>query len=475
VERRFSPDNIARAVFGLVCLGFAAGFFLFPTYPNYDSYYALLWGRDAIHLDTPVFQGFRIPTEHPLAIAVGAVLALFGEVGDRIFIALILGCFLWLVWGVYRLGRVSFTPLVGGLGALLLLTRFDFGFLAARGYIDIPYMALVVWAAVLEASRPRRGTAVFLLLAGAGMLRPEGWVLAGAYFLWMAWKATWRDRLRYAALAAIGPAVWCGVDLLVTGNPLYSLLYTSGSAEDLGRSQPLSQLPQTLPSFFAELVKLPVELLALGGIAFGVAVAPRRTAMPLVLFAAGLGTFVLIGAAGASIIDRYLAVAAVALIGFAGLGLAGWTMLERSRVRTAWAALMGLAVVGGIAFYATRLDLGFFDNELSFRGAAHRDLVRVLDSAPVQRGLRCGPLTVPNHKLVPDSRWVAGLPVERVIARADPKTKQPTRGVAIVVTSRFAIFKQAWTSPTDDPRIQLPPAGFNRVLTTPFYAAYVRC
>jgi hypothetical protein len=476
VERRsLSPDTIARAVFGLVCAGFAAGFFLFPTYPNYDSYYALLWGRDAIHLNTPAFEGFRVPTEHPLAIAVGAVLALFGEVGDRMFIALILGCFLWLVWGVYKLGRVCFTPLVGGLGALLLLTRFDFGFLAARGYIDIPYMALVVWAAVLEAKQPRRGTAVFILLALAGLLRPEGWVLAGAYWLWMSWRASWRDRARYAALAAIGPVVWCGVDLAVTGNPLYSLLYTSGSAEDLGRSQPLSQLPETLPGFFAELVKLPVELLALAGIAFGVAAAPKRTAMPLVLFGAGLGTFVLIGAAGASVIDRYLAIAAVALIGFAGLGLAGWTMLEPSRVRTAWAVVMTLALVGGAAFYATRLDLGFFDNELSFRGAAHRDLVKVLDAPAVQRGLRCGPLSLPNHKLVPDSRWVADLPVDRAIARADPKAKQPRTGVAIVVTSRFAIFKQAWTSPTDDPRIQLPPAGFRRVLTTPFYAASVRC
>ena len=472
---RLSPDNIARLVFGVVCLGFAVGFFVFPTYPNYDSYYSLLWGREVIHLEAPVFEGFRIPTEHPLSIAVGAVLALFGQVGDRMFIALILASFLWLIWGVYRLGRVAFTPLVGGLAALLLLTRFDFGFLAARGYIDIPYMALVVWAAALEAARPRRGTAVFVLLALAGMLRPEGWVLAGAYFLWMAWPATWPERFRYAALAAIGPVVWCGVDLAVTGNPLYSLLYTSGSAEDLGRSQPLSQLPSTLPSFFAALVKLPVELLALAGIAFGVIAAPRRAAMPLVLFAAGVGTFVLIGAAGASVIERYLAIAAAALIVFAGLGLGGWTLLERSRVRTAWAVLCGLIVVGGAAFYATRLDLGYFDNELSFRGAAHRDLVRVLDAPAVQRGLRCGPLTVPNHKLVPDSRWVADLPVDRVIARADPKAKQPKRGVALVVTSRFAIFKQAWTSPTDDPRVQLPPAGFRRVLTTPFYAAYVRC
>ena len=49
------------------------------------------------------------------------------------------------------------------------------------------------------------------------------------------------------------------------------------------------------------------------------------------------------------------------------------------------------------------------------------------------------------------------------------------RGVAIVVTSRFAIFKHAWSDTNDDPLIQVPPAGFNRVKTSRFYAAYVRC
>jgi hypothetical protein len=470
-----ATDRIARIAFALLCLGFAVGFLAFPTYPNYDSYYSLLWGREVLDLATPAFEGFRIPTEHPLAIAVGAVLALFGQVGDRLFVGLILASYLWLVWGVYRLARISFTAVVGGIAVLLLLTRFDFTFLAARGYIDIPYMALVVWAAVLEAGRPRRGVPVLLLLAAAGLLRPEGWVLAGLYWLWLLPRATWRRRAQYAALAAIGPVVWCGVDLAVTGNPLYSLLYTSGSAEDLGRSQPLSQLPSTLPQFFGLLLKVPVELLAIAGLVFAAIAVPRRMAMPFVLFAGGLATFVLIGAAGASVIERYLAVAAVALIVFAGVALGGWTMLTPSPVRRVWAIAAIAFVIGGVAFTATRLDLGYFDNELSFRGAAHRDLATVLASAPVRRGLRCGPLTVPNHKLVPDSRWIAGLPADRVIARADPKAPRPGRGVAIVVTSRFAIFKHAWTSPTDDPRIQLPPPGFERAVTTRFYAAYVHC
>jgi hypothetical protein len=473
--RALDADTIARFVFALLCLAFAVGFFVYPTYPNYDSYYSLLWGRDLLALDVPNFEGFRVPTEHPLAIAAGAVLSLFGEAGDRLFIAVILASFLWLVWGVYRLGRVSFTPLVGGVAALLVLTRFDFGFLAARGYIDIPYMALVVWAAVLEADRPRRGVPVFIVLALAGMLRPEAWVLAGLYWLWMAWQASWRERIVYAALAAIGPLVWTLVDLAVTGNPLFSLLYTSGSAEDLGRQRTLSQLPTAIPGFFNILVKLPLMIAATIGFVIALVMAPRRMAMPFVLLASGIGTFVLIGIAGASVIERYLAVAAVALLLFAAVFFAGFTMLRPGRVRTVWAAGSAALIVFGVVFTATQVRLDYFDSELTFRGAAHDDLVRVLESRAVQDGLRCGPLTVPNHKLVPDSRWILDAPASQVIPRADRDAPKPSRGIALVVVSRFAVFKHAWSNDTDSPLIQSPPAGWRRVVSGDFYAAYARC
>ena len=38
--------------------------------------------------------------------------------------------------------------------------------------------------AALEAERPRRGTVVFALLACAGLMRPEAWLLSGLYWLW---------------------------------------------------------------------------------------------------------------------------------------------------------------------------------------------------------------------------------------------------------------------------------------------------
>jgi hypothetical protein len=478
LPRRAVPhgDTLARIAFAVLCIGTVIGFLMYPTYPNYDSYYSLLWGREVLSGHLPTFVGFRVPTEHPLAIAVGVLVALLGEGGDRVWIALILASYLALVAGVYRLARVAFTPLVGAVAALLLLSRFDYGFLAARGYVDIPYMAMVVWAAALEAQRPRRGTAVLALLAGAGLLRPEAWVLAAMYWMWLAWRCSWRRRFAYAALAAVGPVLWAITDYTVTGDALFSLHYTSTSAEELGRQLPLSQLPSAIPQFFANLTKLPVLVASVLGFGAALLAAPRRAVAPAALLFAGIATFVLIGIAGASAIERYLAVAAVALLVFAAVAFAGFTLLEPGdRLRRAWAALSGLAVLGGVVFTLLHLNLAKFDAELSFRGAAHTDLGKVLDSPQVKAGLKCGPLTFPNHKLVPDSRWIADLPHQRVIARADPKAHQPTKGVAIFVTSRFAIFKHALTSPTDSVLVQVPPPGFRRAVVARFYSAYVKC
>ncbi len=469
-------DRFAKAAFALLCIGSLVGFLVYPTYPNYDSYYSLLWGREVLDLQAPTFEGFRVPTEHPLAIVAGAALSLLGDIGDRVWIALIIASYLWLIAGVYRLGKLAFTPLVGMIAAALLLTRFDYAFLTARGYIDIPYMAMVVWAAALEAQRPRRGVPVLVLLALAGLLRPEAWVLAAFYWCWVAWSASWRDRFLYAALAAVGPVLWAATDFAVTGDPLFSVHYTSSSAEELGRSLPLSELPSAMPEFFANLVKLPVLVAAALGLVIAVVAVPRRAAAPLALLIAGIATFVLIGIAGASAIERYLAIAAVALLVFAAVTFGGFTLLQEGRLRTGWTIASLLVVVFGVVWTAIHIDLKRFDAELSFRGAAHDSLVEVLRDPEVRAGLRCGPLTLPNHKLVPDSRWIADLPYEKVRARADPKLRpQPRKGVGIYVTSRFALFKHSLTSPSDSVLIQSPPPGFDRVKVTRYYSAYVSC
>src|SRR4051812_30059420 len=360
----------ALALAGLV-VGTTVGFFVRPTFPNYDSYYSLLWGREVLHGTLPSFDAYRAPTEHPLAIAFGAVLSLFGDDADRIMVGATFASFVVLAAGMYRLARASFTVVVGLVAAALLCSRFDFPFLAARAYIDIPYLALIVWAVALEAGHRRRGTPVFALLAAAGLLRPEAWLLSGLYWLWCIPFATWPQRVKYTILTAIGPIVWPAVDWIVTGDPLFSLTHTSGLAEELGRTRGLSEIPAATVQFLKNLDKVPVFYAGVLGVAIALVLVPRRAKWPLSMFVIGMGTFVLVGLAGLSVIDRYLLVPSLMVMVFAAVALGGWSMLRAGRLRTAWAVAAALVVIYGVAFTATRVNFGVFDTELRFRGQSH--------------------------------------------------------------------------------------------------------
>ena len=466
------------ALAGLI-IGTTVGFFVRPTFPNYDSYYSLLWGREVLHGTLPSFDAYRAPTEHPLAIAFGALLSLVGDDADRLMVGATFASFVVLAAGMYRLARESFTWIVGLVAAALLCTRFDFPFLAARAYIDIPYLALIVWAVALEAGRRRRGTPVFVLLAAAGLLRPEAWLLSGLYFLWCFLPATWPQRFKYAALAAIGPVVWPAVDWIVTGDPLFSLTHTTGLAEELGRTRGLSEIPAATVQFLRNLDKVPVFYAGILGLVLAIVLVPRRVWWPLAMFVIGMGTFVLVGLAGLSVIDRYLLVPSLMVMIFAAVTLGGWSMLRPGLLRTGWAVAAVLIIAYGAFFTATRVNFGTFDSELVFRGQSHAALEALFRNPKVRAGMKCGPVSVPNHKLIPDTRWVLEAGVDDVIARSDPKAKgRIDRGVAVYATSRQALLRQGFTpdvSTTEDIQNSLPLPGFTWVAATADYGAYVRC
>jgi hypothetical protein len=465
----------------LVALALATlvGFLVYPTYPNYDSYYSLLWGRELLHGIKPSFDGYRTPTEHPLAVAFGALLSLLGDPADRIMVGATLGSFVVLAAGLYRLARASFGTLVGLAAAALVCTRFDFPFLAARGYIDIPYLAFVVWAAALESERPRRGTPVFVLLACAGLMRPEAWLLSGLYFLWCVVPAAWSQRLRYAALTAAPPLIWLTLDWWVTGNPKFSLTHTTGLAEELGRTATLADVPSATVLFLKNLDKVPVFYAGIVGLVLALVLAPRRSRMPVALLVIGLGTFVLVGVAGLSVIDRYLLVPSLVVMVFAAVAAAGWTMLVSRRARRVWAAASVLLIVYGFAYTVTHVTFSAFTSELAFRGDSHASLKALLHNPKVRAGMRCGPISTPNHKLIPDTRWILKAGPHEVIARSDARQRRRIRhGVAIYAANRLSLLRSGFT--TGDNSVQdtfnsIPMPGFTWVAATAYYGAYVRC
>jgi len=497
--RTVPASTWAKLGFAALCIGALVGYLAIPTYPTYDSYYALIWGRDVLHLHLPVFTIYRAPTEHPLAIAFGVFAALFGEAGDRVMILGAIASFVALVAGLYRLGRLTFGPLVGAIAAAVLCTRFDYEYYAAQGYLDFSYMALVVWAGALEVAKPRRGVPVFALLVAAGLLRPDAWLLSGVYLLWCAWPLvrafsrgqslpanSGRRLLGYAALTVAAPLLWALVDLAVTGDPAYSLHSTAGLAEQLGRTQGLANIPGSAWEFMVRLDKLPLVLGAIAGVVLGVVFVPTRVRVPLVLLLSGLLTFALLGAAGTSVIDRYLLMPAVLVMLFGAVAIGGWSLLEPgSALRRAWMVAAALLVAVGVAQAATTVSLKSIKTELSFRKNSHRALAQVLHNPRVRADLkRCGPLSLPNHKLMPDARWILNVGPQNIVGRSqarvqaaagDPSLRlRISRGVAIYPTGE-AVFRQAIVDSNDNPLDQVPPRGWAPILTSQYYAVYARC
>jgi hypothetical protein len=457
----------------VLSLGATVAFLAIPAYSAFDSIWSLVWGQEITHGRMPSFDAYRAPTEHPLWVGISTLLAPLGGAGSRALVGVCVAAWVALVIAAFRLAAAALGEPAGWVAALLVASRLDYAFFAIRGYLDVPFLALVVWAAALEAERPRRGGAVWPLLIGAGLLRPEAWLLAGAYALWCG------SSLRRVACAASAPLIWFAVDATVTGDPLYSLHYTTRSAQALGRRVPLEDLPERLAHFMLALTKAPV--LAAGAVGAVLAwrlVRPRRRlALPAFLALFGVATFLGTSVRGFAVVDRYLALSALAVTVFAAFAVTGWTALRPSGLRTGWAvASLAAAALGG-AWTVARFDLGDLRWQLESRRHVHADLVTLLGHPRVQAARRCGPVTVPNHKLVPDVRFI--LDSTDVLPRSTlADAGRDHRGAALFVTGRRFLLHPAYgpfDQLDDSPLVQSPGPRFERVAIGRYITAYVAC
>jgi hypothetical protein len=486
--------HVELAVVGALALAAVIAWALVPTYPNYDAYFHLVWGRELLDGSKPTFEAYAAPTEHPLYLVVCALLGLAGGDADRLLVLVGVLSLVALAWGTYRVGEAVFGPWPGLLAALFVGSSFAFLLYAARAYVDVPFLALVLWAAALEARAPRRGRAVMALLAVAGLLRPEAWVLGGLYWLWCCWPEAHRvspattygparastgarrPRLDLLALAVAAPVAWALVDLWVTCDPLFSLHATSDLADELNRNRGLGDVPRSFVSFIVDTAREPVALAAIGGVVLAWRLKPGPPGgalhVPIGLFAAGALTFVATGVAGLSVLPRYLTVPVIAVCLFAGYGVLGFTTLAPGRLRTWWTrAAIGMALLGAVFVAIKAPVVNRLVAELRFIRTSHTELEAVLTAPAVQRSMRCGPLTFPNYRLVPDARWMLDLPPDRVGARSD---RRRARGVEIVVVGRKEI-ERFGRAAGADPSTNEPDPGFAPVARNPRYAAYAAC
>jgi hypothetical protein len=465
-----------RAALAALALAAVVAWALVPTYPDYDAYHHLIWGRDVLHGVTPGFEDPFAPTPHPLYLGLGALLSLFGEHADRLLVLVTVLSLVALVAAAFALGRALFGTAAAYLGALLVASSFAFLLYAVRAFVDVPFLALVVWAAALEVRRPHRGSAPMALLAAAGLLRPEAWVLAGLYWLWCRPERTARDRAGLLALAAAAPVLWCLADVAVTGNPLFSLTNTQALSDSLDRERGLANVPSTFVTFLADLARPPVALAGVIGLVlavrrFGV----RPLAIPLGLLGAGVLTFVAIGVAGLSLIPRYLTVPAVALCVLAGYAVMGFATLDAGAERTRWrAAAIGALGVGVVFLVVKAGSFGALRSELRFIEHTHDEVSGLLADRRVRTGLRCGDLTFPTYRLVPDARWQLHAGADEVRTRAGPVTVRSAGAVAVYIAGEEKFERRFGRADGVSRATNRPPAGGPAFRRGPF-AVYVSC
>jgi hypothetical protein len=485
---------------------------LFPVgFPNYDTIYALVWGRELAHFEGPDHGAALPPTPHPLTELWGLATTPLGD--DTITLTMI-GAYVALGligYFVYRLGAIWFDRWIGGVAAAIVLTRAPFLSNGLRAYIDLPYIALCLAALLVEAKRPRAGWPVLALLALAGLLRPEAWLFAIVYLLYLCLDperlgqnpapgegekesleradtqsaglirpplVRARDSfspppLWLVALAFAGPILWALFDLITTGSPTYSWTGTKETVETLERQTGPIDLVLYGPRRLGEVLQWPGMVGAFGGVALGLAFLRRRSQLGVAAAFLALLAFAILACGGLAILPRYTMLAAAILAIFAGVGLLGWRFLEADHPwRRRWQVFSAIVLAMFVLWLPNQWDLDSkVDRDLTNQARIEEDLSDLVDEGAFEP--LCGKVAVPNHRAVP--RLAFGLDVKPTQIVSASEEAIPERGYFVAPASEFVIhnFILDPNDPTD-PSFPVPD-GFERVAANDSWIVYRRC
>jgi hypothetical protein len=398
---------------------------------------------------------------------------------------------------VYRLGAIWFDRWIGAVAAAIVLTRAPFLSNGLRAYIDLPYIALCLAALLVEAKRPRAGWPVLALLALAGLLRPEAWLFASVYWLYLALdfgsmgrKATtivgnrpigigWRrersaaELVGLAALAAAGPVLWALFDAITAGDPLYSWTGTKETVETLERQTGPVDLLLYGPRRLGEVLQWPGMVGAAGGVALGLAFMRRRSVLGVAAAVLALLAFAILACGGLAILPRYTMLAAAILAIFVALALLGWRLLDRDHPwRRRWQLFAGAVALIFVVWAPNQWDLDSrVDTDLTNQARIEGDLTDLVDASAFEPP--CGKIAVPNHRAVP--RLAFGLDVRpsEIVSASEEGT--PARGYFVAPASEFVIHNFI-LDPRDPTDFGLEvPARFEEVTRNESWIVYRDC
>ncbi|HEX5617334.1 MAG TPA: glycosyltransferase family 39 protein [Solirubrobacteraceae bacterium] len=428
-----------------------------------DEMFHLVWGSDILHGRTPDLESSVAPTMHPLELLVAVPAAALGRLGDDAMRIVALLGLVATAAALYRIGTRLFSRAVGVVAALLFVTRPHLLEMAHHAEPDVLAVAAIAWAAVVALEWPHRRTIVLALLAVAGLLRPEAWLLALAYAAWQARGKARREQAQLALLALAGPALWALTDLLLTGDPLLSFLRTRDRTTLLARETGLPAALDLLPHHLGFLLGLPILLVGVLGFVAGLWYATRRAAPPAAA-AIGFGAaFVALGIAGLSLQPRYLVGLSAVICLFAAIGALGWRSLRPgSRGRTAWqvAGILGVIVLlVGIPWDLRKHDqvrTALLDQSAKLDELTRGDVATALK--------RCRPIQAGSARAIPHlAYWIGVAPTEIVVG---------TGGAHALVTPTATTDAYLAGHP---PIVITPPAGMRRLAANEAWQAYVAC
>src|SRR5918994_2120837 len=403
-EPQPDPRRRPSAEWLLLGAGVAAAlvvFVVWQTYPNYDTYYTLVWGQELFHGHLPDYDVFRTPTPHPLSTLVAWAMAPFGTASYRILVLAALLGYVGFLAVMFAFTRRLLGRTIAFVAVAVLLTRTDMQLLALRAMFALPFYLLVFGAALLELRRPRAGWPVLALLALAGLLRPEAWLLGGVYWLWLARDLARAEATRLLVLVVAAPVVWMLADTIVTGEPLYSLTSTREVSGEFGRDRGVGDALRNLPRYSGANDTLVTVGVGGMGLLLAVWILRRRAVLPVALCVA--------------------------------VALAGWTLIrERTARRVAiGVAVLSVLVIGWRASYYVS-DYTTLARQARFVESQHEQLGALIDEPEVAAALQsCPPITVPSHAPIPILRYETGLPKEAIQASIQ-QDRPPASGLQLV-------------------------------------------
>ena len=454
----------ALALVALSVAGAGVIYLIWPGAVTDDTFAFLDWGRDWRHGYVPLLEH---RTFHPLPVAVGAVVSLFGQAAPTMTVIAAMAALLLLAAACWRvLSLLGFRQPAPVLGAALALLSPLLTVLALAAYINLFFASMLMWALAFELEGRRRATWTLLVLGG--LVRPEGWAYLVAYGLLEWWRAgrplAPRRWLLIAGLAATPVVIWLGLEWIMFGQPLYSFHYT--------RAPNVANTHSGNADSFLRNIRFGVAQAGLVAAAVGVAgvawLAPRGRALVTIGMAVvALISLIVLASSSFNVPGRHFSVLVALLCVLAAAGACTAGRALGRFYRGPGSVLAALAGAGLLLLFAAPPDARQVRSQYRHVSAVHdagatlastvRRARHLIDTQGARRHSVAMLGAVFNAELV----WDLGVPFNAVTGQQEDHAR------LIVQPSYKTWASLAAEHLTDRQRIEKPP-GWRRLTRTPW-------